>query len=141
MTNPIHNEIERSAAELEQTVEQLSALQDQLQTSSYSATDRNRCLTVTVNSMGELTEARFTSSAYRTMAPAELGQLIVDTTRDARGRAMKAVVASLSGVLPSGLPIEELLSGDVRVDEVVSASMAEFESSLPDFLRGTGNSQ
>lgn len=140
MTNPIHNEIERTTAELDQAVAQLTALQEELQTSTYSATDRNRGLTVTVNSTGELAEVRFTSSAYRKMAPAELGQLLVDTTREARAKAMASVMAGLTGILPDSLPIAAMLSGDTALDELVATSLADYERRMPENLRTGGGS-
>jgi DNA-binding protein YbaB len=138
MTNPIHNELARTTVELEQTVERLTALQQQLQESTYSATDRNRALTVEVNSTGELTDVRFISNAYRKMAPAELGRLLVDTTRDARAKALASMLTGLTGLMPAGLPIEQILTGDTPLDEIVAASMAEYEKSMPEILRGAG---
>lgn len=140
MTNPIHNEFARTTAEMEQTVERLTELQQQLQESTYSATDRNRAVTVDVNSTGELTDVRFISSAYRKMAPAELGRLLVDTTRQARAKALESVLAGLTGLLPSGLPLEQILAGDTPLDELVAASMAEYEKSVPGLLRDAGGS-
>jgi DNA-binding protein YbaB len=138
MTNPIHNELARTTVELEQTVERLTALQQQLQESTYSATDRNRALTVEVNSTGELTDVRFISNAYRKMAPAELGRLLVDTTRDARAKALASMLTGLTGLMPAGLPIEQILTGDTPLDEIVAAKDLRHALLVLGHTRGAG---
>jgi DNA-binding protein YbaB len=141
MTNPIHNEFERTTAELEQAVERLTTFQRQLQESTYSATDRNRRVTVEVSSTGELSDIRFISNAYRKMAPAELSQLLVDTTRQARAKALQSMLTGLTDVLPSGLPLEKIISGTTPMDEIVAAGLAEYEKNMPEMLRHAGGAQ
>jgi DNA-binding protein YbaB len=141
MTNPLHNEFARTTADLEQAVARLTALQQQLQESTYSATDRNRHLTVEVSSTGELTDIRFLGNAYRKMAPAELSKLLVETTRQARAKALESMISGLTGVLPHQLPLEQILAGDTPLDEIVAASMAEYEKNMPEMLRSAGGAQ
>jgi hypothetical protein len=74
------------------------------------------------------------------MAPAELGQLLVETTRQARAKALESVLAGLTDVLPSGVPLEQILAGDTPLDELVAASLAEYEKSMPPLLRDAGGS-
>ncbi|MCX4472963.1 YbaB/EbfC family nucleoid-associated protein [Micromonospora sp. NBC_01655] len=83
--------------------------------------DKKKLLSVTVGGHGELTRITFNGDAYRRLAPAELADLIVTTTRTAREKAQRKTMAGtaeltrhLSGLddaAQSAASIEELVEG------------------------------
>jgi len=130
MTAAFENQIEKAQAELDRTREALGALQKNLAGSSYSVTDKNRTLTVTADSAGEVTEVKFLNRAYRTMAQAELGSLLVETIRAARAKAVSDLAEKFSGVLPAAAPIMQMVDGGLDVDEFLDASLAQLTDML-----------
>src|SRR5689334_622864 len=81
---------------------------------SATATSAKGSVRVTVDAHGTVTELTFTSSDYRTMPPAELSHVVLDTIGKARARAHELTKEALGGLDPAGLSVEDVMSG--RVD-------------------------
>ncbi|WP_051797185.1 YbaB/EbfC family nucleoid-associated protein [Catenuloplanes japonicus] len=129
MTGPLHNQIEEAYAELERQREELAEVQSGLGDLQTTVTSKNRALSVTVNSQGRLTSIVFPSNAYRTMAGAELAGLLIDTIEQARTDAMHALVGRFESIMPSGLPMLDLFTGDsesggIDLDAMVREAVA-----------------
>ena len=69
-------------------------------------------------------EIKFPTNAYRTMASAELGQLLVETVKAVRDQAKAKALVELQGLFPAGLPLADVLNG----------SPADFEAALKDAM-------
>jgi DNA-binding protein YbaB len=118
MTNPMHDRIEQAMADLERHKTAVAGLRSNLSGDSTTIAPKNRSISVTVDGHGELTEVRFPSNAYRSMAPAELGRLIVETVAEARTEAKSKTMAAFQSVLPQGMPLLDMLRRPVDLDEV-----------------------
>ncbi|SNY69848.1 YbaB/EbfC family nucleoid-associated protein [Paractinoplanes atraurantiacus] len=128
MTSPMHNRLEEMMAELERHKAAIGDLQNGLASSETNVTSKSRAITVTVDGQGELTGIRFVTNAYRSMAPAELASLIVETVREAREKSRAHAVQLFSQVMPSGIPIMEMLNGPVDFD----SAMADIQQAFRD---------
>ncbi|MBW4701842.1 MULTISPECIES: YbaB/EbfC family nucleoid-associated protein [unclassified Micromonospora] len=113
MSSPLSNQVEQALAELERQKAAIDEIQGGLHTVYSTVTAKNRAVAVTVDSRGAVTAIKFPTSAYRTMAGPELGELLVDTIEAARGEAMARTVAAFESLLPAGLPMMDLLTGGV----------------------------
>jgi DNA-binding protein YbaB len=118
MTSPMQNRIEQAMADLERHKAAVADFRTSLAETSTTIAPKNRSIVVTVDGHGELTEVKFPSSSYRSMAPAELGRLIVDTVAEARTEARSKTMAVFQQVLPEGMPVVDMLRRPVDLDEV-----------------------
>lgn len=120
MASPIHNHIEQAYAELERRRAELEDVQETLRDAQTTVLSKNRALQATVDSRGALTGLKFLTTGFRTMAGAELAQLIVDTVEEARAAAMATTVERFRAILPASLPLQDMLAGTVDLDRILS---------------------
>jgi hypothetical protein len=90
---------------------------------SQQASDKNKLVTVTVTSKGELREMTFRGDAYRDLAPAELADLLVRTIeqarRAARDEAFEGVQELMRDVPLFGLDLSAVGSGEEFAAELL----------------------
>jgi hypothetical protein len=119
MTSPLDRELERIAADYDRYRAGAIEAQRRLREVSASATSPQGLVTIQVDAQGEVRAIVFNSKDYRTMAPAELAHVLVDTI----GRARKSVVQQLVEVLPmtsfGGVSVPDMLGGQVDWDRVL----------------------
>lgn len=130
MTTPLHNGLEQAYAELARQKAALAEMQDRLSAVSASVTTRNRAITVTVDCRGNVSEIKFLTGAYRSMAPAELGALLVDAIAEAKQEVTAQAAGILQEVLP-GQSMFDIMRGEVDIESIVDEAVAEatgFES-------------
>ena len=101
MSSPLENQIQKAFAELQEQHQALAGFQQEATATRTTVTTKNRAITVEVDAHGDLLEIKFPSKAYRAMAPAELGALLVATIADARDQARAKAAASLRAAVPS----------------------------------------
>lgn len=131
MTGPLHNRIEEAFAELQNAQAAIAGAQETLAGSTSSFTTHNRALTVTVDSQGRLTEVVFHTGAYRSMAPAELGTLLVEAARAAQDDAAQSAMATFQAVMPGNGMLDHLFSGSLDLDEMVQEAVRTAGSPFP----------
>jgi DNA-binding protein YbaB len=103
MTDALFNHISQIQAGIEKQREAAAGLDRDLGDARHTALAKNRAVSVTVDGRGELVEVRFPTSAYRSMAPAELGDLLVTQVAEAQRQARTASMQMMTSLLPSGL--------------------------------------
>ncbi|MFD9287626.1 YbaB/EbfC family nucleoid-associated protein [Streptomyces sp. NPDC060030] len=69
---------------MDEALEQAGQAQAALSEISATATSKDRLVTATVDARGTLTELKFNSSRYRSMAPTELAALLAETISKAQ---------------------------------------------------------
>jgi DNA-binding protein YbaB len=112
MTSSFQDQIERQQEQLRRAQADMAEVHHRLAAVQATATSKNREITVTVDSRGELVDIKFRTRAYRSMAGAELSKLLRDTIAAARRDAKDAVMDEFAKVLPD-MPIRELMTGDM----------------------------
>lgn len=131
MTSPLYNQVEQAFAELERKRAALARVQRDLANTSTTATSKNRAVSVTVNSRGDITELKFVTGAYRAMAPTELAQLIVDTIAAARTESMTNSAQMFRDLLPENTPLLDMLDGKVDLDSLFDRAVRQAQEPLP----------
>ncbi|MBX7266400.1 YbaB/EbfC family nucleoid-associated protein [Micromonospora sp. Llam7] len=131
MTGPLHNRVEQAFAELQSTQAAIVGAQQVLAGTSASVTTRNRALTVTVDAQSRVTEITFHSGAYRSLAPAELGALLVEAISEAQGEVVSKTMGMFQSLLPAGARLESLLAGSFDPDEMVGEALRAAQTPLP----------
>ncbi|MGW4757712.1 YbaB/EbfC family nucleoid-associated protein [Streptomyces chartreusis] len=92
-------------------MDEFSSTQEKLRSLSASATSPKRLLTVTVGAQGELTEVKFHTEAYRTMARAELEHTVMETIVRAREDVLAKMREVVSPLAPQGMSVDDIMSG------------------------------
>ncbi|RKR86736.1 YbaB/EbfC DNA-binding family protein [Micromonospora pisi] len=131
MSSPLQNRIEQAFAEFEQQKIAISGIERKIEAAKTTVTAKNRAVTVTVDGRGDLVEVKFPTNAYRTMPPAELGSLLVETTKAAREQAREGAAELFQTILPAGMPILDMLNGSVDFDEMMSEAMRAANEPFP----------
>jgi hypothetical protein len=126
MTGPMHDRIEQAYAELDRQREALNEVRADLREGTFTATDKRRLFTVTVDARGELTGIRFLSGAYRGLAPADLAERLVAAVGEARAAAMAQAVGMFQGLLPE-LPMAQIMSGTLDLGAMFDEAVLRAE--------------
>jgi len=119
MSSPLHNQIQQRMVQLRERREAMARIQRDLAEARFTADSKNRAVSVTVDSRGEPVDIKFRTSSYRSMAPAELSQLLLETIAVARDEAKTAAVAAFGPLLPPGTPLADLMSGQLNFEEMM----------------------
>lgn len=130
MSGSLDNAVEQAYAELARQRTALADIQQELASAQTTVTAKNRAVAVTVDSRGAVATIKFPTGAYRSMAAAELGQLLVETIGAARDQAVARTVERFQALLPAGMPTFDLLTGSLDpfdglpdVDEMVRTTL------------------
>jgi DNA-binding protein YbaB len=113
MANPFQDTLNELMAEYDKARDDLTKMQKTVQATSGKARSKNRMLSVEVDGRGDITELKFHNQTWRTMAPGELCKLIVQTIKEAQENARKEAYSSMSSLLPAGVDVSELVSGNI----------------------------
>ncbi len=111
MTESINFSAAEATAELRRQQERLQAVRSRLREVKTKVRSKDGMITVTLDGRGDVSSIAFNTAKFRRMAPAELGAALVETIRQARGQAHEQVASAYRQFLPSGLGLEDLLSG------------------------------
>ncbi|KQX49509.1 MULTISPECIES: YbaB/EbfC family nucleoid-associated protein [unclassified Streptomyces] len=87
MNNPLEERLAEALAEFEETRARLDEAAAEAARISVTVTAKDRTVEATVGAQGELTQLRFPTNRYRTMAPAELASVVMGTIAAARAQA------------------------------------------------------
>ncbi|MGW6391740.1 YbaB/EbfC family nucleoid-associated protein [Streptomyces sp. NPDC055103] len=87
MSNPLEERLAEALAEFEETRTRLDEAAAEAARISVTVTAKDRTVEATVGAQGELTQLRFPTNRYRTMAPAELASIVMGTIAAARSQA------------------------------------------------------
>ncbi len=112
MTSPFESMINEMLAEIQKQRENLARLQQGAPEISGSARSKRRQVSATVDAKGELIELTFHGTGYRSLAPAELATIIVDTVRDAREEAHRQLWDIVGDNFPNGTQFVDVINGD-----------------------------
>jgi len=91
---------------------------------TVTATSKNRAISVTVDGRGEVVGMKFHNRAYRTMAPAQLAALLIETISEARHAHQEAVGQALAAILPASVPVMDLLRSDFDAERMMEDGVA-----------------
>jgi DNA-binding protein YbaB len=117
---PIENQLEAAQAQLEETRRLSEDLRRQTSEAVFKATPKNKMLTVTVGGQGELQSLVFRGDAYRSLAPAELAQLIVKTVEEARQQSLMHAMELIQELSPeSAMPLD-LMGTSTTLDDFMN---------------------
>ncbi|GAB2915318.1 MULTISPECIES: YbaB/EbfC family nucleoid-associated protein [Streptomyces] len=89
---PVEERLARAMEALEATRAAVADAEQRLREASVTVTSKDRSVEVTVGARGELRSLRFHDGKYRSMAPAQLSAVLMETIGQARTRMSQQVV-------------------------------------------------
>ncbi|UUU23654.1 YbaB/EbfC family nucleoid-associated protein [Streptomyces sp. DSM 40750] len=120
-SNPFQALLDEVQSQLDEALDRAGQAQEALTAVSGTATSKDRLVSATVDARGTVTDLKFHTTRYRTMAPSELSALLLDTI----GRAQQEVMAQMDEVLgpiaPEDLEIGDVTSGRTELAELLEA--------------------
>lgn len=126
-------QMDQALAEIGQKQQQMRAVEEQLLSRSATARSKDRMVSATVTAGGELSTLEFHDERYRTMAKAELADIIVKVVGEARAEMLNQVnealapqmdgIADLREQLHGGSPWGEFLQPLLKMQQDVTDEM------------------
>jgi hypothetical protein len=127
MTNPDFAEsdparaMDNAWATFETEMEKLGELGKHWDEARTTVHPKDRLLTMTLDGRGELVELVFNGSKYRTLPPAQLAQIIVETLQKGRVEAQQKMSDLMGENSVPGLDLAGMAAGEVRPDEMIKS--------------------
>jgi DNA-binding protein YbaB len=104
---PNENRLDAAIAELDQARQLAEDIRQRTSNATFTASPKNKMLTATVNGQGDLRTIVFRGEAYRSLAPAELAKLIVDTVAEARKQSLAQAMEAVRELSPQvAMPLD-----------------------------------
>lgn len=85
-----------------------------------SETSKDHLVTATVGAGGALVDLKFNTTAYRSMAPAELAEVVRQTIEAARGRLQRELMATVQPLMPGRVRARDVAEGRLSVEEFLA---------------------
>jgi len=91
---------------------------------------------MTFDGRGELTAVKFIGTKFRSMAPAELAHVIVDTVRVGRAQCMEKLAEGMSEMTLPGVDFAELATGKADPEKFLNALLSPIMGEMADGVLG-----
>jgi DNA-binding protein YbaB len=95
MSDDFQEQVRQAVERMREQQERLSELQRDLEQKTVSVRSKDRMVTATVGAQGQVVSLEFHTTAYRGMAPAELGNALVGVLNEARATMGKKIIEAV----------------------------------------------
>ncbi|QUX20810.1 YbaB/EbfC family nucleoid-associated protein [Nocardiopsis sp. MT53] len=119
MSSSMREQMEAELERLHTTMRELSDASASLESATEEAVAKNRLVAATVDGTGRLTELKFHTEGYRTMAPAELSAAIVEVVGRAQKQMADRVAQAYEAFMPEGIDTQAAIRGDLDPEETL----------------------
>jgi DNA-binding protein YbaB len=119
-----------ATAELRRQQERLQAVSTRLEEVKTKVMSKDGMITVTLDSQGSVSSVAFNTTKFRRMAPAELGAALVQVIKQAQTQARDEVMSAYRSFLPSGMGLDDLLSGKGDFNSMFDDAVRRAENML-----------
>jgi DNA-binding protein YbaB len=111
----------------------LTDLQQKMEEDSSTVRSKDRSLSMTFDGRGELTGMKFHGTKFRSMAPAELAHLIVETVRAGRTQYLEKMSEDMGELMP-GLNFADLASGQANPGKILESMFGSLGGEMGDLF-------
>jgi DNA-binding protein YbaB len=115
---------EAALAAMEAEQRKLRDMEQKIAEETTTVRSKDRSLSMTFDGRGELTGLKFHDTAYRSMAPAQLANTIVETLNTGRAQCMEKLNGLVGGEVMPGVDFMGLASGKTSASEIFDSLMA-----------------
>ncbi|MFY1635512.1 YbaB/EbfC family nucleoid-associated protein [Solwaraspora sp. WMMB335] len=116
-------QLEAMFALLAEEQRKLAEFQRKMNEASTTVESANKTLSATFDGRGELIRFTVNNTKYRTMAPNELAEMLLDVIRRGRSQAFGKIDTMAGGDVLPGVRFGDLAAGKVDLNDVVSGLM------------------
>lgn len=120
MTTPFAEQIEQAMAALQEQQTKMAEVAKELRESTASVTSKDRMVTAKVGAQGQVVSLTFHTTAYRSMAPAQLAGILTDVLNEARAEIGDKVITSMSSFRGIGEALRTSMTGGTELDELLA---------------------
>lgn len=117
---------EAALASLEHEQRKLAEVTRTMSEETTTVRSKDRSLTIDFDGRGEVTGITFPGAKYRTMAPAELSHLLVETIAAGRAQCVRKLAEVVGEDLLPGVNFADLASGKVSPEEIFGKVVSPF---------------
>lgn len=130
MSSSMYDDMDGMLEQLRAQQAKMNEAQQELESAGNTVKSKDRMVTATVDYQGKLVELKLSGSRYRSLAPAELCDRIVQTIRKAQDEALRKTMSTFLSFTPDGLlpDAESLMSGSFDIEQMLADTMKSFES-------------
>ncbi|MCX4745830.1 YbaB/EbfC family nucleoid-associated protein [Kitasatospora sp. NBC_01287] len=122
--SPFADQIEQAVAALREQQAKMAETTRELQESTASVTSKDRMVTAVVGAQGQVVSLTFHTTAYRSMAPAQLSGLLTDVLNEARADMGAKVTESMRSFEGLGELLRTSMTGGTELDELLAPLQA-----------------
>jgi DNA-binding protein YbaB len=113
----------------------LADLKEKMNEENITVRAKNRALSITFDGRGELASMKFLGTRFRSMAPAELAHVIVETVRAGRAQYVEKLGEQVGGSL-AGVNFAELATGKADPAEVLESLVSPMMEEMGGIMDG-----
>jgi DNA-binding protein YbaB len=121
MSSSMRDQMEAELARLQTTMREIEDASASLESATEKVTAKNRLVTATVDATGRLTELKFHTDGYRSMAPAELSAALVEVIDSAQRKMGDRVSQVYGAFAPEGVDTAAVMNGEVDIEKTLRA--------------------
>ncbi|MDH6133267.1 DNA-binding protein YbaB [Kitasatospora sp. MAA4] len=120
MTTPFAEQIEQAMTALHEQQTRMAAAAKELQAATASVTSKDRMVTAKVGAQGQVVSLTFHTTAYRSMAPAQLAGILTDVLNTARAEIGDRVMETMSPFSGIGEVLRTSMTGGTELEEMLA---------------------
>lgn len=124
--------VDDAMAQLEAEQQRLRDFEAAIAETTTTVRAKDRSLSMTFTGRGDLTSMAFHGNKYRSMAPAELAHVIVETLATGRAECMTKMGELMGGSIIPGVDFAELASGKVSTTDLMESLLSPFLNTAAD---------
>ncbi|MCA1191282.1 MULTISPECIES: YbaB/EbfC family nucleoid-associated protein [unclassified Saccharopolyspora] len=125
-------DLEAAMAALEQEQRKLAEISEVRENETTTVQAKDRSLEMTFDGSGELSELKFNGTKYRSMAPAQLAHVIVETLQQGRAQAMAKMTDLMGSDALPGIDLAGIAAGKVDPSSVIDALLSPMLDGIVD---------
>ncbi|WP_051969509.1 YbaB/EbfC family nucleoid-associated protein [Kitasatospora azatica] len=122
--SPFADQIEQAMATLREQQARMAETTRELQASTASVTSKDRMVTAVVGAQGEVVSLTFHTTAYRSMAPAQLAGILTEVLNEARADLGAKVLEAMRSFEGLGEALRTSMTGGTELDELLAPLQA-----------------
>lgn len=120
MGTSLRDQLDEALGELQAHQRKMVEIRDEMRKATATVRSKDRTLSVTVGSRGEVREIAFHGDGYRRMAPAELSATLIETLNQAGAELAGRVRGAFGPHQHVGRRIRESMTGGTELDEFLA---------------------
>lgn len=117
---------EAALSSLDREHRKLTEVTNMIDEESTTVRSKDRSVSMDFDGRGEVTAITFHGTKYRTMAPAELSHLLLDTIRAGRAQCLQKVADAMGEDFLPGISFADLATGKMDAEDVFQKLVSPF---------------